>query len=326
VATREQAFDVLQEEIVGIANLVGEIDPEHSDSHVLRLLHLRFREDEPLISEFVDLLSDHLVNYAVPLSKRREAALRDVSSPSGGNLSFSQRLRREAVKTLIAYSEQTKARYGEVGELISYVIAAHFLRAPQIGSKLALKTSSEMPVHGVDGLHIRAERDGTVTFFTLESKLAPTAAQASREFCASASGYMLSKKQRENELRLVTDFSNLDALEGDARQQAKAYFNVYGDTDVALRRREMHVGSLVYSEDHYSSTLPKDPKRPITIHEDNFRALYQSRLSQHKKNLVNQAEAQSLRLDGCAVFFLAIPSVDDLKKLFAESNNGHIRD
>lgn len=323
--TTKAMFDALLDPIDGLDNVLKEV----AVSPLLkqpRLLFLRMREHEPQVYELAELLSDHLVDYAIPLAKRRQANTSGANSRTGGSTVANSRLRREAVRLLMKYSEENKGRYGELGELISYVVAIHFLGASQIGAKMALKTSTEMPIHGVDGLHARANSDGTVTFFLLESKLTPSATDASREMVDSVSTYQADRGRKVNELRLVSDLSNFESLEGEQRDAAKSYFNVYSGTGKHLKRRDMHVGSLVFSESAYAQKLPRDPDQPITIHEEKVEFLYRAKHDTFKKNLERQAASKNLDLGGCHVFLIAVPDVNELKKIFAETNNDHIRD
>lgn len=314
--TKDDSFGALLEAIDGLENVLKEVSASPALSQP-RLLFLRMREHEPQLYEFAELLSDNLVDYAIPLSKRRQANVQGVQSNTGGSMVAHSRLRREALRSLLRFSEENKGRYGELGELISYVVAVHFLKAPQIGAKMALKTSREMPVHGVDGLHARANLDGSVTFFLLESKLTPNAADASREMVDSVSTYQADRGRKLNELRLVSDLSNLEALEGEQREAAKSFFNVYAGSGQHLKRRDMHVGSLVFSEQAYRDVIPRDQDRPISIHEEHLEALYAAKHSGFKRNIERQAVAKGLDLSGCIVFLIAIPDIDELKRVFA---------
>jgi hypothetical protein len=87
-----------------------------------------------------------------------------------------------------------------------------------------------------------------------------------------------------------------------------------------LKRRDMHVGSLVFSEDAYKQKLPRQPDRPITIHEEHFEASYSAKHEKFKKNLEKQAAGKALDLAGCLVFLIAVPDINELKKTFAELN------
>lgn len=315
----EECFDALFEPIVDLANVLKEVNSD-PPLRQPRLLYLRMREHEPQVYEFAELLSDHLVDYAIPLAKRQQANAQGANSKTGGSTAAALRLRREAVRLLVKYSEENKGRYGEIGELISYVVAVQFLGAAQIGAKMALKTSSEMPVHGVDGLHARANKDGSVTFFLLESKLMPSAADASREMVDSISSYEADRGRKLNELRLVSDLSNLESLQGEQREAAKSFFNVYSGKGKHLNRRDMHVGSLVFTERAYENKISRDPEKPISIHEEHLEGLYIAKHANFKANLDRQAAAKGLDLGGTFVFLIAVPDINELKRIFAEIN------
>lgn len=315
----ETAFDDLLDPIDGIENVLKEVsaDPKFEQP---RLLFLRMHAEEPQTDALAELLTDLLVDYAIPLKKRQQANAAGSSSKTKGNTVTHQRLHREAKRSFIEYEQAHKGRYGELGELLSYAIAVHYLGAAQIGSKMALKTSRGMPVHGVDGLHARPNEDGTVTFFMLESKITPNATDASREMVASVAEYRADRGKKLNELRLVSDLSNLDVLVGDQREAAKSFFNSYEGSGKQLKRRDMHVGSLVFSEVAYQDRLPVDHSKPITIHEEHLEAEYTVKHARFKENLDRQAEAKKLDLGNCVVFLIAVPDVNELKRAFAELN------
>lgn len=310
-------FAELVEKIHGVEGVLREVASLDRNSQI-RLLFVRFREDEPQVASFVELLADQLTNYVIPLRKRRAAYQAGISSPSGGDAARIAGLVREARRLLVAYNKDHPGRYGEIGELIAYVVTQHFLQAPQLCSKIALKTNAAMPVHGVDGLHARMEPDGTLTLFLLESKVMPDPTTASREFFGSVKKYREDRAAQLNELRLVLDLSNLDALEGEARDRAKAYFNEYADGADVLNRREIHVGSLVFNEDAYTRKLPRDPRAPITIHEDNFESLYKEKHSGFARNSERHATNEGIDPGGCIALMIAVPDVAKLKELFSE--------
>lgn len=307
----------LSEEIHGLESVLKEVVGMEPGSG-LRLLYVCHREDEPQVASLVELLADQLPNYVIPLRKRRLANAASARSVSGGDMSRSARLVREARRLLVKYNEKNPGRYGEFGELIAYVVAQHFLVAPQLCSKIALKTNFSMPVHGVDGLHARIAADGTLTLYLLESKITPDPTDATRSFLDSAKKYQDDRSAQLNELRLVVDLSNLDELRGEARDRAKAYFDEYSDGAAVLSRREVHVGSLVFEEPSYEIRIPKDRSRSVSIHEDNFVSLYKEKYDRFVKNRDSQAAAVGFDLGGCILFMIAVPDVLKLKELFSE--------
>lgn len=319
VGAPELAFGRLLDPIDGLDNVLKEVESSPRLEQP-RLLFLRFRQEEPELEALAELLTDLLVDYAIPLSKRQQANTAGISSITQGSTAMHVRLYREAKRLLIEYEKANQGRYGELGELLSYALAVHYLGAAQIGSKMALKTSQGMPVHGVDGLHVRANADGTVTFFVLESKVMPDATDASRDMVASISDYRADRSKKLNELRLVTDLSNLDALTGDQREAAKSFFNAYQGNGNHLKRRDVHVGSLVFSESAYQDRIPVDHEKPITIHEEHLEKLYREKHSRFKANLERQAATKGLDLGHCIVFLVAVPDINELKSAFAGLN------
>lgn len=316
---RAASFDDLLDPIDGLANVLKEVTANPRLDRP-RLLFVRLQSDEPQVEALAELLTDLLVDYAIPLKKRQQANAIGAGSKTGGNTAAHSRLQREAKRLFIEYDPTNAGRYGELGELLSYAIAIHYLGAAQVGSKMALKTSRGMPVHGVDGLHAKANPDGTVTFFLLESKIVPDAADASRQMVESIVEHRTDRGRQLNELRLVNDLSNLDALQGEQRDAAKSFFNAYEGGGNHLKRRDVHLGSLVFSEDAYLDHVPVDHDQPITIHEEHFEGLYKAKHQRFQRNLARQAEAKNLDLGQCVVFLVAVPDVNELKRIFSELN------
>lgn len=313
------SFGALLDPIDGVDNVLKEVTATPPLDRP-RLLFLRMQEHVPQVDALAELLVDQLVNYVIPLAKRRDALFRGKNSSTGGDMAAAQRLRREAKQLLVKFNEKHPGRYGEVGELIAYVVAVRFLGAAQLGAKMALKTSSEMPVHGVDGLHGRVADDGSFFFYLLESKLIPSATDASREMLESVAQHQADRGRMLNELRLVSDLSNLDSLAGDAREAAKSFFNSYSGDGSHLRRRDVHVGSLVFSESAFQDKLPRDLAKPPEIHEEHLEKLYAAKHDEFSKTLKKQADAKGIDLGGCIVFLVAIPDVNEFKRIFAELN------
>lgn len=59
---------------------------------------------------------------------------------------------------------------GELGELLVYLLSEAVLQAPQIVSKMSLKTSANMNVNGSDGIHLGINK-GSLCFIFGESKV-----------------------------------------------------------------------------------------------------------------------------------------------------------
>lgn len=192
------------------------------------LLHLRFNEDLPKVETFVSYLWEQCFFYALPKRKQDLLAKEAQKDPS-------VMLRVGAVvrDAFIKFNEQTPSRASEVAEVLAYIVVQHYLTAPQVVAKMGLKTSSNMPVHGLDGIHAKYE-NGALTVYFLEAKLAQTANAGAKDYAGSASNFAGNRAQYLREYQIVADLGNLDALSDDDRALALEHFDVLGTTNLHL--------------------------------------------------------------------------------------------
>ncbi len=292
-------------------------------------LCLRFREHQPEEEVLAEALWRQLVNYALP--KRRIAqALARATEGGGIDASPFADLVAEARRAFISYNAsagtpQSEARYGEVGEIIAFCVASHHLEAAQIAAKMALKTNSEMPVFGLDGIHAALGSDGTLTLYCLESKLVGDPDGGANQYVASMSEFIQSRHQKLNELRIVRDMGNLDQLEGAAKEAALAYFDPYSEASALVRER--YVGVIAYNEPEYGNGIPPNDSTPVAAHFERFQRAYAGLAPRIASQVKSRLERKQLELGICRAFFLALPDVSNLKRLFAKemSGGGHVR-
>ena len=77
------------------------------------------------------------------------------------------------------FNPSDSARSGELGEIALYFLLESYLNAPQIVSKMALKTSGAKNYNGSDGIHFGKYQDKYCVFYC-ESKLDQDRADAFR--------------------------------------------------------------------------------------------------------------------------------------------------
>lgn len=82
-----------------------------------------------------------------------------------------------------------KKNTGELGEFLLFCFLEGHLNAPKILSKIELKTSSEMYVHGADGLHYLKLPNGNYQLIFGESKLYKSVTQGLRKAFESVSQF-----------------------------------------------------------------------------------------------------------------------------------------
>ncbi|TBC65034.1 MULTISPECIES: HamA C-terminal domain-containing protein [Rhizobium] len=272
------------------------------------LLHPRFNEDLPKISDLAEFLWKQCFYYALPRRKQKKFREALANDPS-----MALEVARKVQAAFMDFSQKNPSRSSEVGEVIAYMLVQHLLKAPQVAAKMALKTSANMPVHGLDGIHARFE-DGAMTIFFLEAKLTRNANAGAKAYAESAKEFLSSRKQYLQEYDLVTDMGNLDDLEGTQREAALDYFDVVGKK--RLQRRERYVGVVCYSEKKvYSDTIPIG-SGPIDAHENHFAEKLALLKDRYRKAALKHLKANGADPAKCFIFYLAVPDVNQLRRDF----------
>ncbi|WFS67883.1 DUF1837 domain-containing protein [Agrobacterium leguminum] len=275
------------------------------------LLHPRFNEDVPLVADLAAFLWRQCFFYALPRRKQKKLKESMDVDPS-----MSLEIWRVVKSAFMEYSTKNPSRSSEVGEVIAYVLVQHLLKAPQVAAKMALKTSPNMPVHGLDGIHATFDA-GAMTVFFLEAKLSYAANAGAKAYAESASEFLSDRKQYLREYEIVSDLGNLDSLSGDAREAALGYFNIMEQRH--LQPRERYVGVICYSEKkNYANKVPVGPG-PLEKHEDHFAGLLRSDIERFRKAALKHLKANGADPAKCFVFFLAVPDVNQLRRDFYEA-------
>lgn len=83
-AKLDAPFEQLLDPIDGLDNVLKEVKSDPG-LQLPRLLFLRMHADEPQLDALAELLTDLLVDYAIPLGKRQKANAVGSASKTGGN-------------------------------------------------------------------------------------------------------------------------------------------------------------------------------------------------------------------------------------------------
>lgn len=132
-----------------------------------KFLYLTFRDGKPTIDEFVDFIFEKIVAFCLPTSEvdKIEKLVQERGLPAA-------RSAFERAEKMFIQAIKSRRSGGEPGELILFIFLEMVMKAPQIVAKMNLKTSTNMPVHGSDGIHARADKKSDNLFvYWGESKL-----------------------------------------------------------------------------------------------------------------------------------------------------------
>jgi hypothetical protein len=291
-----------------VACAVAHDAPCLGDGPRTALLHVRFQEDEPQVDALAEFLWAQCMYYALPRKRRLEytAAIQK-------DFTLVARVHQAVRDVFITFNATSPSRASELGEVLAYCVVQHHLSAAQVAAKMALKTSANMPVHGLDGIHAAFEGDALTIFF-LESKLAGSANAGLKDYAKSAAAFLTNRKQYLREYELVSDLGHLDSLKGAAREAALDFFDIVGKPD--LPRRERSVGVICYSEvRRFGAKLPV-AEGPVGAHEAHFADLYRTDHKRHRDAANKHIKASGADTAKSLLFLVAVPDVNVLRKAF----------
>lgn len=131
----------------------------------IRMHYMKFDGNgSPMVKALAKTLYTYIIDYCIATRNRPESL----------NTRQSAKLIKEA-RDLFRHpevSDDSPDKTGEAGELLLFFLIEAVLKAPQLVSKMELKTNHKDEVKGSDGIHARLnEKTGLVDFFFGESKL-----------------------------------------------------------------------------------------------------------------------------------------------------------
>ena len=192
----------------------------------VRCSYIAFRGGEPTWDDFIDILSEQIIAFCLPRKEIIEA-LSEVSpnDPLSGARIVS-RLSNKA-RSLFIRAKKGSNRSGEAGEIALYIFNEWVLKAPQIVSKMYLKTNSNMPVHGTDGIHARydPEKKKLIVYWG-ESKAHSTLPSALTSALESISEFV-AKAHERREIEIVSSFVDLGNCSEEAQELFLRFLDPY---------------------------------------------------------------------------------------------------
>lgn len=163
----------------------------------VRLHHLRFDGNgQPMVRPLASMLYTYIINYCLSARNREDK----LTPQQAASLVKQARelFRRPDI------SPDDPDETGEAGEILLYFLIEAVLKAPQVVSKMELKTNRKDEVKGSDGIHARwNEVDALVDVFFGEAKLYKNSASAISAALKSINDFH-EIKMYSHELAMVT--------------------------------------------------------------------------------------------------------------------------
>lgn len=218
----------------GIENRIKEVSvslPAQDKTKITgRFFYLDFSNSEPNQEMFIENMFREIDRYCIPRKEFRKA---ENKYDKDRDESVFIELHEKAVRLFVYSNRDRGAHLGEPAELIAFMLLEAFFDAPQIACKMSLKTSTSMPVHGADAIHMRYHEDTEcLDIIWGEAKLYTDLQKGINEAIESVNHFVtLDKdtgiKPQNRDIEIIKDFPDVD---NDAMQQAICdYFDPYSD-------------------------------------------------------------------------------------------------
>lgn len=219
-----------------------------------RFFYLDFKNREPNQEIFVDYIFKKIDRYCIPRKVRTQAKKKYSETDDESVLTD---LHDQAIRLFALSNSKRGAHLGEPAELIAFIVLEAFLNAPQIASKMYMKTNTSMPVHGADAIHMRYHKDtDCLDLIWGEAKLYEDLNNGLSRAVESIKSFVsidtkTGDKPQSRDIEIIKDYPDVD---DEAMQQAICdYFDPYSNR--AGNVRHIYTCLVGYDESLYGSLI-----------------------------------------------------------------------
>ena len=257
----------------------------------------------PRVEDFAEFISMRLVDYSIPRSEIVKAREKDIEQNS--TVGTSKLIKKAA--GLFTHLKKS----GEGGEVLLYILVQEILKIPQLLCKMPLKTNPEMHYHGVDGIHVKFDKDeDKLALYWGESKLYKNVNQGISSCFKSLKGFFTtaggSTSPQERDVQLIRD--NIDLLDSKLEDAIVNYL----DKDHPNFNKMQYRGVCLIGFDS-----DKYPTKPNSILEHEVENNIKKEIEKWQKSLsTNIIKTPPLEQFILHVFLLPFPNVQDFRTAF----------
>lgn len=229
--------DELAEKIEGLLGDFSSLEPRirhlEYDTDVcserieVRCSYISFRDGEITFNEFIDAISHMIIPFCLPRQQIIEASnkMKDACDHVTASRLMSEL--HEKARGLFIKAKKGSHRSGEAGEIVLYILNEWILKAPQIVSKMYLKTNNNMPVHGTDGIHAKFDKNlNKLVLYWGESKCHKTLDSGLKDALTSIKGF-IDGGHEKREIDIVSDQLDLGKHGAEAQEAILQYLDPY---------------------------------------------------------------------------------------------------
>ncbi|MBZ9557474.1 MULTISPECIES: DUF1837 domain-containing protein [Modicisalibacter] len=276
----------------------------------IRCSYISFRDGKQTFTDFINIISEHIIPFCIP----RKEIEKSVSDASSGDLVAAGRAMtalQEKARKLFIRAKKGSNRSGEAGEIVLYIFNEWLLKAPQIVSKMYLKTNHQMPVHGTDGIHAKYQpQEKKLNIFWGESKAHATVESALSSALDSIKEF-IDDEQEGREIDIISSYLDLTNIDDQAREAFLQYLDPY--CEESNDRITTHSCLLIFSQNG-----PTSDKLESAAIEEEFIEELTNIANRFIQKLNDNIEAKGLSDQRFEFFLLPVPSAQEFRDKFQE--------
>lgn len=278
---------------------IGDLPPPQQLSKVSATARFHYLKldgnGRPKGQDLAKNLAYHIIHYCFTVQKR-QLARTDVDL---------MELRDEARRFF-----RDQERSGEAGEMLLYFLLEAVLSAPQMVSKISLKTNPKLETFGSDGIHMKwNDTDRILDLYFGEAKLYTHLPQAASEAVESIEKFH-SDRQEEFELRMVS--GHFKHAEGSLKDEVLKYVSTGTSTETL---RINHACLFGYNSDAYQKIPQGDFTSMVSAFEASYRS-DQKRIADILEERFERFREKRLRFE---IFILPFTSIDEFRQAFLDA-------
>lgn len=272
----------------------------------VRCSYISFRDGQPTFDDFIEILADHIISFCLPRAEI-SAAQKEIAGADHVAASRVMRQLTDKARGLFIKAKKGSHRSGEAGEIVLYILTEWLLQAPQIVSKMYLKTNNQMPVHGTDGIHARYDAKTKRLFlYWGESKAHAKMSSALAGALDSISEFITGGNEKR-EIDIVAVHADFHGLDHDAKEAVLRYLDPYAEE--SNERVVMQSCLLIFDYDFPEETAPEEA-------ESLFVEQVNSTVESFIETIKTSVEAKGLGPQRFEFFLMPVPSVQKFRDKF----------
>lgn len=278
-----------------------------TDRIEVRCSYISFRDGVPTFDEFIEVVAEHTTAFCLPRTELTQANANIQSDPKASARIWTALANK--ARGLFIRAKKGSNRSGEAGEIVLYILNEWILAAPQIVSKMYLKTNNNMPVHGTDGIHARYDsvKEKLIIFWG-ESKCHKTLASALSSALTSIKEFIDDAHERR-EVDIVSKYMDVDELDDDAKSAILSYLDPYSES--SNDRITVFSCLLVFEHaGYYDDDIAPEELEAHFVEDVNTVA------NDFIANIRNAVKDRGLSARRFEFFLMPVPSVQDFRDKF----------